>query len=218
AFYIHDRLSGIARRPLTPEEAEDPIASPGGGQDRKAFPEFYAEYDQATGLAGRLGFRVVCTGKLAYTGHAQLKRDIANLKEAAAKAKAVGAFLPVVAPASALPGAKFDDVYKSERDFLFGLAEALREEYKAIVDAGLFVQIDDAFLPYMYEKLVPPMSLADYRKWAEMRIDALNHALEGIPPEQARYHSCCGSWHGPHVHDVPLKDIVHLVRKVNDAA
>ncbi|HVO15211.1 MAG TPA: cobalamin-independent methionine synthase II family protein [Alphaproteobacteria bacterium] len=218
AFYIHDRLGGITRRPLTAEEAKDPMASPGGGQDRKAFAEFYAEYDQATGLAGRLGHRVVVSNKLKYTGHAQVARDIANLKAAVGKTKAVGAFLPVVAPASALPGAKFDDVYRDERDFLFGLAEALRDEYRAIVDAGLYVQIDDAFLPYMYEKMVPPMTLADYRKWAEMRIDALNHALEGIPAEKARYHICWGSWNGPHMFDVPMKDIVDLVLKVKVGA
>ena len=117
AFYIHDRLGGIARRPLTPEEAKDPMATPGGGQDQKAFPEFYAEYNKASGLGARLSFRIECKGKLKYTGQAQVRRDIANLKAAVGKAKVVGAFLPVVAPASALPGAKFDGVYKDEQRF-----------------------------------------------------------------------------------------------------
>ena len=218
AFYIHDRLGGIQRRPLTPEEAKDPMATPGGGQDQKAFPEFYAEYNKASGLGARLSFRIEVKDKLKYTGQAQVQRDIANLKAAVGKAKVVGGFLPVVAPASALPGAKFDAVYKNEQDFLMGLAEALRDEYKAIVDAGLMLQIDDAFLPYMYEKMVPPMTLADYRKWAELRIDAINHALEGIPPEKARYHICWGSWNGPHMFDVPMKDIVDLVLKVKVGA
>ncbi|MGE5145364.1 MAG: hypothetical protein ACM3N5_01375 [Candidatus Eiseniibacteriota bacterium] len=218
AFYIHDRLGGIQRRPLTPEEAKDPMATPGGGQDQKAFPEFYAEYNKASGLGARLSFRIEVKDKLKYTGQAQVKRDIANLKSAVGKAKVVGGFLPVVAPASALPGAKFDAVYKNEQDFLMGLAEALREEYKAIVDAGLMLQIDDAFLPYMYEKMVPPMTLADYRKWAGLRIDAINHALEGIPSEKARYHICWGSWNGPHMFDVPMKDIVDLVLKVKVGA
>jgi 5-methyltetrahydropteroyltriglutamate--homocysteine methyltransferase len=101
---------------------------------------------------------------------------------------------------------------------VFALAEALREEYKAIVDAGLILQIDDAYIPYMYERLVPPMTLAQYRQWAELRIDALNHALEGIPAERARYHICWGSWNGPHTCDVPMKDIVDLVLKVNVGA
>jgi 5-methyltetrahydropteroyltriglutamate--homocysteine methyltransferase len=119
----------------------------------------------------------------------------------------------VVAPASALPGAKIEH-YKDEETYLFALADALHHEYKAIVDAGLYVQIDDAFLPYMYERMVPPMSKADYLRWAGLRIEALNHALAGIPQERSRYHICWGSWNGPHAFDVPLKDIIDLVLKV----
>ena len=115
----------------------------------------------------------------------QVKRDIATLKAAANKHKAAGAFLPVVAPASALPGAK-NEHYADEKALLFALADCLHQEYKAIVDAGLYVQIDDAFLPYMHEKMVPPMSERQYRDWAQLRIDALNHALRGIPEERSR--------------------------------
>src|SRR5262245_45469827 len=176
AFYVHDRLTGVATRPLTPEEAKDPMASAGGGQDRVAFPEFYAEYDRQSGLGARLGKRFVVDGALTYSD-AQVKRDIANLKSAVAKAKANGAFLPVVAPASALPGAK-NEHYPDEKSLLFALADCLHQEYQAIVDAGLYVQIDDAFLPYMHEKMVPPMSEAQYRAWAQLRIDALNRALK----------------------------------------
>ena len=120
----------------------------------------------------------------------------------------------MVAPASALPNAR-DDYYDDEEALLFALADALGEEYRAIVDAGLILQVDDAFLPYMYEKLVPPMTLAEYRGWAELRIAALNRALDGLPPERSRYHICWGSWNGPHVFDVPMKDIVDLVLRVN---
>ena len=213
AFYVHDRLSGIATRPLTPEEAKEPTASVGGGQDRVAFPEFYAEYDKVTGLGRRLGNRFICNGPIKYTGHAQLRRDIENLKAATAKVKVEGAFLPVVAPASALPNAA-NEHYSDEKSFLFALADALREEYKTIVEAGLYVQIDDAFLPYMYEKLVPPKTLAEYKRWAQLRIDALNHALAGIPEDRSRYHICWGSWNGPHAFDVPMKDIVDLLLQV----
>ena len=122
-------------------------------------------------------------------------------------------FLPVVAPASALPGAK-NEHYKDEEAFLTALADALHQEYQAIVDAGLYVQIDDAFLPYMHERMVPPMSNAEYRRWAQLRVDALNHALRGIPEERSRYHICWGSWNGPHAFDVPLKDIIDLVLQV----
>ena len=216
AFYVHDRLTGVVSRPLTPDEAKDPMAAVGGGQDRVAFPEFYAEYDRLTGLNKRLGSRFVVNGALTYS-QAQVKRDIANLKTAAAKAKVTGAFLPVVAPASALPNAK-NEHYPDEKSLLWALADCLHQEYKAIVDAGLYVQIDDAFLPYMHEKMVPPMTHAQYREWAQLRIDALNHALKGIPPERSRYHICWGSWNGPHAFDVPMKDIVDLMLQVNVGA
>jgi 5-methyltetrahydropteroyltriglutamate--homocysteine methyltransferase len=216
AFYIFKRLSGITVRTATAEEMADPMASMGGGRDHEAFAEFYAEYDAATGLAKRLGNRVVVNGPIQYSKH-QVLRDIQNLKAGIALAKeshpSLAGFLPVVAPASALPGAKIEH-YKDEESYLFALADALHEEYKAIVDAGLYVQIDDAFLPYMYERMVPPMSKADYLRWAGLRIDALNHALAGIPEERSRYHICWGSWNGPHAFDVPLKDIIDLVLKV----
>ncbi len=213
AFYIHDRISGIAAREATPEELKDPLTSAGGGQDMRAFPEFYAEYNRTTGLGARLGKRFVVTGPLVYDDKT-VKRDIATLKAAAGKAKAAAAFLPVVAPASALPGAK-NEHYPDEKSLLFALADCLHQEYQAIVDAGLFVQIDDAFLPYMHERMVPPLSEREYRAWAQLRIDALNHALRGIPAERSRYHICWGSWNGPHAFDVPLKDIVDLLLQVN---
>ncbi|HEY2417172.1 MAG TPA: hypothetical protein VGH84_04580, partial [Steroidobacteraceae bacterium] len=189
------------------------MSSAGGGRDMAAFPDFYAEYNRATGLGARLGKRFVVNGPLVYND-ASVKRDIATLKAAAAKAKANGAFLPVVAPASALPGAK-NEHYPDEKALLFALADCLHQEYQAIVDAGLYVQIDDAFLPYMHERMVPPMTEAQYRGWAQLRIDALNHALRGIPLECSRYHICWGSWNGPHAYDVALKDIVDLLLQVN---
>jgi 5-methyltetrahydropteroyltriglutamate--homocysteine methyltransferase len=213
AFYIHDRLTGVLTRPLTPEEARDPMAAAGGGQDRMAFPEFYAEYDRVSGLGKRLGSRFVVTGALTYSD-VQVKRDIANLKAAIGKVNVQGAFLPVVAPASALPNAKSEH-YPDEESLLSALADCLHQEYKTVVDAGLYVQIDDAFLPYMHEKMVPPMTERQYRAWAQVRIDALNRALKGIPAERSRYHICWGSWNGPHAFDVPLKDIVDLLLQVN---
>ena len=217
AFYIFKRLKGIAVRPATPEELQDPMASMSGGQDRKAFPKFYAEYDAATSLGKRLSYRVVVNGQISYSGQNQVGRDIKNITAGLAKARqqysALAGFLPVVAPASALPGAKIEH-YEDEKAYLFSLAEALNQEYKAIVDAGLYVQIDDAFLPYMHERMVPPMSNEQYLRWAQMRIDALNHALRDIPEERSRYHICWGSWNGPHAFDVPLKDIIGLLLQV----
>jgi 5-methyltetrahydropteroyltriglutamate--homocysteine methyltransferase len=217
AFYVHRRLTGLERRPLTAEEAKDPRVAVIGGRDREAFPEFYAEYDARVLRNASAAGRPVVTGPITYCGQAELQHDIANLKAGLAKVDVVGGFLPVVAPASALPNAKIEH-YRDEESFLFALAEALREEYRAVIAAGLDVQVDDAFLPYMYERLVPPMTLAEYRKWAELRVAALNHALEGIPPERSRYHICWGSWNGPHLFDVPIKDILDLVLKVNVGA
>jgi methionine synthase II (cobalamin-independent) len=183
AFYVQMRLTGIERLPLTPEEAKNPLNQVVGGRDREAFPEFYGEYDARMIRAG--GVHPVVTGPISYSGHAELQRDIANLKAALAKVKVAGGFLPVVAPASALPNVK-DEYYGNEEKFLFALADALRTEYRAVVDAGLTVQIDDAFLPYMYEKLVPPMTAAQYRYWldgqSETREIVLQEEITGALP------------------------------------
>jgi 5-methyltetrahydropteroyltriglutamate--homocysteine methyltransferase len=105
--------------------------------------------------------------------------------------------------------------YPSDEAFVFAIAEALREEYKLITDAGFIVQIDDAWLPAMYERIVPPGTTEDFRRWASMCIEALNHALRGIPPTLTRYHICWGSWNGPHTADLPLKTFVDLLLKIN---
>jgi 5-methyltetrahydropteroyltriglutamate--homocysteine methyltransferase len=217
AFYVHRRLSGLKWRPFTEEEDRDPMTAVISGRDREAFPEFYREYDARVLTNARSVGRPIVTGPIAYTGQAELQHDIANLKAGLAKTKGATGFLPVVAPASALPNAK-NEHYRDEESFLFGLAEALRTEYRAIIDAGLDLQVDDAFLPYNYEKMVPPMSLAEYRKWASLCIDALNHALQGLPKDRTRYHICWGSWNGPHMFDVPIKDIVDLVLRVDVGA
>jgi 5-methyltetrahydropteroyltriglutamate--homocysteine methyltransferase len=214
--YIEPRLTGIAIRPLTEEEFKDPWMSPHGGRDRAAFREFYNEYDDATGFSRRMGIRCIVNGPITYVGQKLVQRDIANLK-AAAKAAQVDAFLPVVAPASALPYPT-DEYYGKDEKFLWALADALHEEYKAVTDAGLIAQIDDAFLPYMHEKMVPPASLKQYLKWADLRVEALNHALTGIPEERSRYHICWGSWNGPHVFDVPIKDILPIILKIKVGA
>ncbi len=214
AWYVHQRISGFVERPATEEEMKDPLVARSMGQDFKDFAEFYAEYFPTQNLKARAtNVTTVCVGPIRYIGEALVQRDIQNLKAAVAKVKVVDAFLPLVAPASAFPFFK-NEYYKDDETLLFALAEALREEYKAVLDAGLRIQIDDAFLPYTYERIVPPLTLAQYRKWAELRIDALNHALEGLPQERIRYHICWGSWNAPHTHDVPLKDIIDLLLKL----
>jgi 5-methyltetrahydropteroyltriglutamate--homocysteine methyltransferase len=154
-----------------------------------------------------------CTGPIEYDT-TLLQQDIDNLKAALGGVDVTEAFLPVVAPASAYW--LENEYYDSEEAFVYGLADALHDEYKAIVDAGLLVQVDDAVLMHEADSI---MSLGgsweDYRKWAELRVDALNHALKGLPEDRVRYHICWGSWHGPHVYDPPLKDVIDMVLKVN---
>ncbi len=124
-----------------------------------------------------------------------------------------GAFLPVVAPASVYW--LRNEYYASEEEFVFAVADALHEEYRRIVDAGLLLQVDDAVLMHEYDSILSlGGSVADYRKWAELRVEALNHALRGIPEERIRYHVCFGSWHGPHAFDPPLADVIDLVLRV----
>jgi 5-methyltetrahydropteroyltriglutamate--homocysteine methyltransferase len=208
SFYVLERLEGLEERAVT--------AAAGRGRDASLFPEFYAEYFPTQRLPKR-GIPVAI-GNIAYKGHAALKKDIETFKAALAGVDVAGAFLPVVAPASAAP--RFErGIYDSDEAFLFALAEALREEYAAIVAAGLTVQIDDAFLPYMYDvSFAESGDLAAYRRWAAVRIEALNHALAGLPAERVRYHICWGSFNTPHVSDVALRDIVDLVLKVNAGA
>jgi 5-methyltetrahydropteroyltriglutamate--homocysteine methyltransferase len=206
SFYVLDRLEGIEER-----EIEVPV---GAGKDRTLFPEFYAEYFPTQRLPKR--GTVVTVGPVKYKGHAALKKDIEIFKSAL-KGASVEGFLPVVAPASAAPRFQ-NEYYKNEEEALFGFAEALREEYRTIIDAGLYVQIDDAFLPYMYDVAFAGSDLQSYRKWASVRVDALNHAIEGLPADRIRYHICWGSFNTPHVSDVPLKDIVDLVLRVKAGA
>lgn len=210
--YILERLGGFEERANKGSGVRAAIA----GKDRRDFADFYEEYEASAGFAGmgragRLGTWVV-SGPIKYTGQAAIQRDIDNLKAAIA-GRDIEGFLPVVAPASVVPN-RIDEHYKNPDDALFAIAEALNAEYRAVADAGLIVQIDDAFLTSSYDLMVPPQTLKDYRKWAALRIEAINHALRGIPEQRSRYHLCWGSWNGPHTNDVPLRDIVDLMLKV----
>lgn len=206
--YVRQRLEGFEQRPVADDEGHSVLP----GTDKRLFPDFYAEYEQTQGFTGSLS-NWVCTGPVAYVGKDSLQRDIDNLATAMGKAGADRGFLPVVAPASVVP-VRHDEHYASEEEYVFAVADALRVEYESIVDAGLDVQIDDAYLASMYDTMVPSSSFGEYRRWAELRIEALNHALRRIPPERVRYHVCFGSWNAPHVGDAELKDIIDLVLQV----
>jgi 5-methyltetrahydropteroyltriglutamate--homocysteine methyltransferase len=219
-YYVYRRLGGFELRPAPPvrmqavteaSREEDPTIA----TDWARFPEFYAHYfAQEQGDYEEPGGIWACTSEITYTGQEAIARDIANLRDAMDAEGVTEGFLPVVAPASCFP-TLIDEHYGSEQAALLGVAEALREEYRAIVDAGLSVQVDDAFIPFMYDVLVPPGTMQDYLDWAGPRIDAVNHALEGIPQERVRYHVCWGSWNGPHTNDIPLRDVLELVFRVN---
>lgn len=158
-----------------------------------------------------------CIGPVKYVGQSAMRRDIENFKAALAHNTFVEAFLPVVAPCScSFPG--MNRHYRNEEAFLFAIADALHEEYRMIIDAGLLLQVDDAILPMMYVAGAPGQDLEKYLKWAAMCMDALNHALSGIPEDRVRYHICWGSQNAPHTWDIALREIVHLVLRVNAQA
>ncbi len=208
--YVIERLSGFERRSI--KAGANPFAR---GADRTRFAEFYAELDARETPA--TVSESICTGPIAYTGQAALKRDIDNFKAALKRVKVEEAFLPVAAPASVIPDRK-NEYYKSDEECLEAIANAMRTEYRMIVDAGFILQLDDARTAVTYDRMVPPGTFQDYRKWVAMHVDLLNHALEGIPEDRVRYHICWGSWPGPHTTDVPLKDIVDLILQVRVGA
>lgn len=183
------------------------------GRDRTQFAEFYEEEYPTVGEGMSAE---VCVGPVSYGDRVPILRDLENLKSALEKVRFTEAFYPSVAPASAT-FAGINEYYATEREYMFAVAEALREEYLEIHRAGILVQVDDAVLANLYDALVQK-SPQDYRRWAELRIEALNHALAGIPEDRVRYHVCFGSWHAPHVADAPLEEIVEFVLQVRAQA
>jgi 5-methyltetrahydropteroyltriglutamate--homocysteine methyltransferase len=208
--YVLERLSGFERRPIEP--GANPFTR---GADRERFSEFYAELDAREGLSTQTDS--VCVGPIAYTGQAALQRDIENFKAALKNVQVEEAFLPVAAPASVIPDRK-NEYYRSDEECLLAIAEAMRTEYRTIVEAGFLLQLDDARAAVTYDRMVPPASFDAYRKWVARHVEVLNHAIAGLPPERMRYHVCWGSWPGPHTTDVPLKDIVDLILSVRVGA
>ncbi len=226
--YLYGRVSGIESR-LVPLEGAVMLPP---SRDRQAFPEFYAQLDAqyARAMTNMLrvaekdqdaesGLDMEAEGKYWYvTGpieydDALLQRDIARLKAALPGVDHTDVFLPVVAPASTYW--LRNEYYATDEEFVYALADALHEEYEAIVGAGFLVQVDDAVLLHEYDSILSlGGSVKDYRRWAELRVDALVHALRGIPQDRIRYHVCHGSWHGPHAFDPPLRDVIDLILRV----
>jgi len=208
--YVLERLSGFERRPI--KAGTNPFTR---GVDREQFAEFYAELDAREGVSTTV--EAVCVGPISYTGQTELKRDIENFKSALKDVNVVEAFLPVAAPASVIPDRK-NEYYKSDEDLIHAIGAAMRTEYRMIIEAGFVLQLDDARAAVTFDRMVPPGSFDDYRKWLALQVEVLNEAITGLPPDRIRYHVCWGSWPGPHTTDVALKDIVDLILGMNVGA
>jgi 5-methyltetrahydropteroyltriglutamate--homocysteine methyltransferase len=213
-WYVTERLGGIERR-------EREGLAPLRGRDHLEFPDFYAYALETPDVLFHGSDRAfwqaiatvpVCVGPISYKP-GPVERDIANLKAALDGVEVAGAFMPAVAPASAEVDMG-NEHYATQEELLWALAAALREEYRAIIDAGFQLQVDDAWIPALWDH-DPSLDLETYRAYCHTRVEALNHALEGLPEERVRYHLCWGSWHGPHATDIPLAEIVDLMLAVN---
>ena len=209
-LYGNRRLDGFELVELQP--GQTPRAP---RRDQLAFAEFYEEYFKTEGDGGNRR-QPVCSGPITYIGQDAVQRDIETFKGALQAVDTEEAFIPAIAPGTF--GRGQNRYYSSEAEFLFAIAEAMKEEYRAIIDAGFILQIDDPGLPDTWDTLEPVPTVAEYQKYAAVRIEALNHALAGLPQDRVRYHICWGSWHGPHSTDIPLKDVLGLLLQVTAGA
>jgi len=212
--YVNERLNGFA------ESISQGQSSLAKGRDKRAFQEFYDEYDRIQPFRTVNGSRwtdVICDAPISYKGQAAVQMDIENLQAATAGVGAEEAFITAVAPGSIITR-RVNKYYSSEEAFLFAIAEAMKTEYQAIVAGGFLLQIDDPQLVTRYDMEDPPPDAEQYRKLAAARVEALNHALADIPQDRVRYHICWGGWHGPHTTDLPLKDIVSLLLQIRAGA
>ena len=181
-------------------------------RDRVKFAAAYGDPDSGITTGPRATLWPVCVDKLIYTGHAAIKSDIANFKAALQAAGLEEGFMTSIAPGSASRIA--NRYYKTEEEFLFACADAMREEYKAIVDAGLVLQLDDPAIAENWDMVNPEPAVADYKKFSMVRVEALNHAIRGLPEDRIRLHLCWGTWHGPHTTDIAMRDIVDVMLAV----
>jgi len=222
--YAFQRWGGIefgapgpyGRTPLRSRPGEIVLTSQDDRRDRRLFAAAYGDPESGVSMGPRPSTGPVCVAKLTYTGQAAIQADTANLKAALDAAGVEEGFITAVAPGSAYRIGNL--YYQSDEEFLYACAEAMREEYQAIVEAGLILQLDDPATATGWDMISPEPALDEYKKFIMVRIEALNHALRGLPPERIRYHLCWGSWHGPHITDIPLREIVDVMLRVNAGA
>jgi len=208
--YAAQRLAGLEKREGS---RPSPFANT---RETRDFPDYYQSTIAQQVSARRRRALVVCTGPIAYKGQTQLTSDLDTLKGALKGASATEAFVPAIAPSN-VEATTPNEYYPSAEAYVFAIAEAMREEYKAIVDAGFLLQIDDPFLVTYYITR-PDLEIAACRKWAELRVEALNAALKGIPEDRIRFHTCYSINMGPRIHDMQLKDIIDIILKVRAGA
>ncbi|MFL5284197.1 MAG: cobalamin-independent methionine synthase II family protein [Rhodopila sp.] len=219
--YSFQRLSGLmlsgpglyempARRS---QSGEVVLTSFADRRDRLRFAAAYNDPESGVSTGPKAAHFPVCVGPLAYTGHEAIKADIANFKAALAAHGIEEGFMTSVAPGSA--SRIGNDYYKSDDEFLFACADAMREEYKAIVDSGLILQLDDPSIAENWDMINPEPAVEAYRRFSMRRVEALNHAIKGLPQDRIRFHLCWGSWHGPHTTDIPMRDIIDVMLAIN---
>jgi 5-methyltetrahydropteroyltriglutamate--homocysteine methyltransferase len=221
--YVFQRLGGlelleagvleIPQAPAKPGELA--LASFNERRDWQQFSEAYADPSSGAALPNPdIGTGApVCRGPITYIGQEAIQSDIVNFKAALEAAGLEDGFLNSVAPGSC---ARFgNEFYDNDEELIYACADAMREEYKAIIDAGLMLQLDDPAIAENWDQINPEPSVEAYKRFTMMRVDALNHAIRGLPPERIRFHLCWGSWHGPHVTDIPMADIVDVMLAIN---
>ena len=213
AQYITDRLTGF--------ETRDDLPGRGGGttrsRDRRRFADAYREIEGGAQGGTTSMANSMCTGPITYRGSAAVQTDIANFKAALQGQPFEEAFVPAVAPGT-IELQRANHYYRTEEEYLWALADAMKTEYRMIVEAGFILQIDDPRMVTEYDSMDPAPSPEEYRRFATVRIEALNHALAGLPEDRVRYHMCWGSWHGPHTTDAPLREIAPVILQIKAGA
>ena len=208
--YVNERLSGF-------EPDRQGRGSPwSGSREVRAFPEFYEWFGRTMPSPPARSMHMVCTGPIAYKGAKEVQADIDNLKAALQGATVQEAFIPAISPTS-IEDWQRNAYYKTDEEYLFAIADAMHQEYRAIVDAGFLVQIDDPHLATHYITH-PELGVEQVRRWAEVRVEALNHALRGLPRDRIRWHTCYGINIGPRVHDLELRHFVDVMLKIRAGA
>ena len=222
--YSFSRLANLKVKGLGLYDMPSKRSSPGNTvlssfadrRDRQRFATAYGDPESGVSTGPRAHDWPFCVGPISYTGHKAIAADIANFKAALAASKVSEGFMTSIGPASCARIG--NEHYKSDDEFVFACADAMREEYKAIVDAGLVLQIDDPAIAENFDQINPEPTAEDYRKFTAPKIEALNHALRGLPQDRIRFHLCWGSWHGPHTTDIPMREIVEPMLKINAGA